>query len=409
LQFPIFIARRFLARQKGTFSAFIIRLAIIATALGVAVMVISLALISGFKFAIREKLFSFWGQVLVVPYDAQGSDIVATNPIVYDPNLLKQIATTPHVTQVAPFALKPGIIHANEEIEGIRLKGVTPEFRFNKGLAFSGKGIRFQDTGYAKSIILSQTTAARLNLKIGDDLLLYAIDPGSTAPRIRKLEVTGFFHTGMEEVDKQFAICDLRLIQRLSNWDSNQISGYQVELDNTSLADTMANLIYDQYIQPPMESYSITHVYEGIFSWLNMQDVNARILLIIVGIMAVINLSAALLILMVDRSVTIGMLKALGMPDAGLQYIFIYLAGLIGLWGLFLGNVLGLGLCLLQQHFGFLHLPEDTYYMETVPVRIIWWHVLMIDAGTLLLCLLCMTLPTLYIRRIQTARVLQFK
>lgn len=372
-------------------------------------MVISTALISGFKYEIREKLFSFWGQVLVVPYYSEGSDITVTTPITADPQLSRSIAGTAHVSQVAPFILKPAIIHAKGEMEGIRLKGVTAGFRFHKGLALTGRGLGFGDTAYSKDIILSRTTAARLNLKEGDHLLLYAIDPGSTAPRVRKLQVAGLFHTGMEEVDKEFGICDMRLLQRLSDWDSNQISGYQIELDNTSLADTMASQIYYNYLQPPMESYSITHTYEGVFSWLNMQDVNARILLIIVGIMAVINLSAALLILMVDRSVTIGLLKALGMPDAGLQYIFIYLAGLIGLWGLLLGNVLGLGLCLLQQHLGFLHLPEDTYYMQTVPIRIIWWHVLMIDAGTLLLCLLCMTLPTLYIRRIQTARVLQFK
>lgn len=409
MRFPVFIARRFLARQKGTFSAFIIRLAITATALGVAVMVISMALISGFKFAIREKLFSFWGQVLVVPYDAKGTDVVAANPIEYDAKLRKEITGMQHVTQVAPFALKPGIIHANGEMEGIRLKGIDRNFRLNKGLGLTGGSIDFNDTAYSKDIILSQSTAIRLNLKRGDQLLLYSIDPGGIAPRVRRLQVTGLFHTGMEEVDKNFAICDIRLIQRLSNWSNTMISGYQVELSNSALADTMADRIYERYIQPPMESYSIPRTYEGVFSWLNMQDVNARILLIIVGIMVVINMSAALLILMVDRSVMVGLLKALGLPDAGLQHIFIYLAGLIGLWGLLFGNILGLGLCLLQQHFGFMHLPEDTYYMETVPVRIIWWHVALIDAGTLLLCVFCMTLPTLYIRRIQPARVLQFK
>lgn len=408
LRFPVFIARRFLTRQRGTFSAFIIRLAIVATALGVAVMVISTALISGFKFAIREKLFSFWGEVMVVPYDANGGDIGTSAPVRFDPQLLRNIGQMDGVSSITPFILSPAIVQSDRQMEGLRLKGITANYTLSSSLSFSGQPIRFTDTGYSRNVILSRTTADRLNLKINDEVFLYFLEPGKT-PRIRKLLVSGTFHTGMEEVDKQFALCDMRLLQRLNNWQPDEISGYQVELKNTAQADTMANLIYERYIQPPMESYSITKVYEGIFSWLGMQDVNARILLAIMSIMAIINLGATVLILMVDRSVMIGLLKALGMPDGMLQYIFLYLAGLIGLLGLFFGNLFGIGLCLLQQHFGFMHLPEDTYYMHTVPVRLIWWHIALIDAGTLLLCVLCMTLPTLYIRRIQPARVLQFK
>jgi len=407
LQLPVFIARRFLARQKGTFSAFIIRLAIVATALGVAVMLISTALISGFKFTIREKLYSFWGQVLIVPYDAGGVDIVGASPVQYDLQLQKQIAGMAGVSQISHFAMRPTIIQANQQIEGIRLKGISQSYQFSKGISFSGHAISYSDTDYSKNIIISQTTASRLQLKTGDPLLLYSLEPGSA--RVRKLIVSGIYHTGMEEVDKQFALCDIRLVQRLSHWKPDEISGYQVELKNTALADTMAAQMHDRYVAPPMEAYSIGHIYEGIFSWLSMQDVNARILLIIVAIMAVINLGAALLILMVDRAVIVGLLKALGMPESGLRSIFLYLAGLIGLWGLFFGNILGLGLCFLQQHFGFLHLPEDTYYMRTVPIRLIWWHICLIDVSTLIICIVCMVLPTLYIRRIQPARVLQFK
>ncbi len=407
MRISVFIARRFLARQKGTFSAFIIRLAIVATALGVAVMVISTALISGFKYTIREKLFSFWGQVLVVPYDAQGGDIVAADPVLYDSVLYHQIRSMDGVRQVSVFAMRPAIIQANQQIEGVRLKGITEDYQFSKGISFTGKPIAYNDTDYSRSIIISKTTASRLQLKQGDPLLLYSLEPG--AARVRKLIVSGIYHTGMEEVDKQFALCDMRLVQRLSHWQRDEISGYQVELTNTALADTMAAQMHDRYVAPPMEAYSISNIYEGIFSWLNMQDVNARILLSIVAIMAVINLGAALLILMVDRAVILGLLKALGMPESGLRRIFLYLAGLIGLWGLFFGNLLGIGLCLLQQHFGFMHLPEDTYYMRTVPIKLVWWHIAVIDTSTLLLCIVCMALPTLYIRRIQPAKVLQFK
>ena len=370
-------------------------------------MIVSTGFISGFKFAIREKLYSFWGQVLSVPFDANQGDIVSATSIRYDASLQQQVQQMPGVKQVSPFALRPSIIMANKQMEGLRMKGITKNYQFSKGISFKGRPISFSDTGYAKDILLSQTTAARLNLQTGDPVMLYSLEPGNV--RVRKLILAGIYHTGMEEVDKQFAICDIRLLQRLSNWQPDEISGYQVTLNNPELADTMASQIYDRFIQPPLESYSINHTYEGIFSWLGMQDVNARILLIIVAIMAVINLSAALLILMVDRAVMVGLLKALGMPYAGLRNIFLYLAGLISLSGLFFGNLLGLGICWAQQYFGFLHLPEDTYYIHTVPVRIIWWHIVVIDLATLVLCMLCMTLPTLYIRRIQPVRVLQFK
>lgn len=409
MRFPFFIARRFLARQKGTFSSFIIRLAILATGMGVAVMLVSMAFIGGFKYTIREKLFSFWGQVLVVPYDANQSDIVPAAPIQEDKALQHQIAGMEHVVQVAPFALRPTILQANQQMEGIRLKGINGNYRFSPGISFTGKKIDFGDTAYAKEIIISQTTANRLQLKAGDAVLLYFVEPGVSTPRVRKLTVSGLYHTGMEEVDKQFALCDLRLLQRLSNWAPDEISGYQVDLDNTSLADTMAVQIHERYIMPPLSAQSITEVYEGVFSWLGMQDVNARILLIIVSIVAIINLGASIIILMVDRAVMVGLLKALGMPPAKLRHIFLYLAGLIGGCGLILGNVLGLGLCWLQLRFGFIHLPEDTYYMRTVPVRLLWWQIALIDSATLALCVICTTLPTLYIRRIQPARVLQFK
>ncbi|MBS1616282.1 MAG: ABC transporter permease [Bacteroidetes bacterium] len=393
--------------QKGTFAAFIIRLAMGATALSVAVMIVAIAFIGGFKETIREKLFSFWGEVLVVPYDANSNDIVSAQPVPIDSGLMKKIQTIPGVTAVYPFILKPGILQSAGEMEGIRLKGITPGQQFPSSIRFKGKGIDFSDSGYAKQIILSQRTADRLRLKPGDDLRLYFISGGS--PRIRKLQVTGTYHTGMEEVDRQFALCDTRLLQRLAGWEQNEISGYQVELAYGQNPDTLANEIYYRYLSPPMDAQSIKQVYEGVFSWLGTQDTNGRILLIIVGIVALINLASAMLILMVDRATMIGLLKALGMPPRALWMLFLSLAGLIGGCGILLGNLLGLGLCLAQVQFGFIHLPEETYNMSTVPVRLVGWQILTLDAGTLLLCILCTLLPLLYIRRIQPARVLHFQ
>jgi lipoprotein-releasing system permease protein len=370
-------------------------------------MIVAISFIGGFKQAIREKLFSFWGEVLVVPFDANNTDIVSALPIGLDSQLLVQIRGMSGVKHVYPFVLRPGILQSSGEMEGIRLKGVTKDQRFPSGISFTGAPIQFGDTAYAQQVILSQTTAARLRVKAGDAVRLYFITAG--VPRIRKLTVAGLYHTGMDEVDRQFAICDARLLQRLSDWAPDEISGYQVELHDNRLADTMAAQIYERYIMPPMSAQSITEVYPGVFSWLGTQDTNGRILLIIMAIVAIINLASAMLILMVDRSVMIGLLKALGMAPQKLWSLFLCVAGLIGGLGILIGNVLGLGLCLAQQHYQFIDLPEETYNMSTAPVSIIPWQILLVDVGTLVLCILCTALPLLYIRRIQPARVLQFQ
>jgi lipoprotein-releasing system permease protein len=370
-------------------------------------MILSLAFIGGFKHVIREKLFSFWGEVLIVPFDANSNDITSGLPVRLDRQLVAQVGGMAGVDHVYPFALRPGIIQSAGEMEGVRLKGITAGQVFPPGLSFSGSPIHFNDTGYAQQIILSHRTAARLNIKAGDAVKLYFINTG--VPRIRKLTVAGTYHSGMEEIDRQFALCDIRLVQHLSGWAPDEISGYQVELADNRLADSMAFRIYDRYVTPPMSTYSIPEVYEGVFSWLGTQDTNGRILLIIVGIVAMINLASAMLILMVDRAVMIGLLKALGMAPRGLWALFLSIAGLIGAAGILLGNVLGLGLCIVQQQTGFIRLPEETYNMDTVPVRILWWQIALLDAGALLLCVACAALPLLYIRRVQPARVLQFE
>ena len=217
------------------------------------------------------------------------------------------------------------------------------------------------------------------------------------------------YHTGMEEMDKYFAVCDIRLLQRINNWSADSINGYQVDLDNEKYADTIAAFIHYNLINAPMEAYTTSDNYAFIFDWLKLQNLNGIILLAIMAAVSIINMGAVLLILMVDRAMMIGLLKALGMPFETTRNIFLGIAALIGTVGIVLGNILGLGLCWLQQTFGLLKLPEAAYYMKYVPVKIIWWHIAVVDIVTLVLCVLCMWLPTLYIRRIQPARVLQFK
>jgi len=409
LNLPFFIARRYLLRQKGSFSSFIIRLAILATALSVAVMVIALAFINGFKYEIREKLFSFWGHVHITEFNPNTANLISTAPITLDEQLLHRLKEIPDIVRVVPYAVRPGILQANKTMEGIKLKGITASYQLPSQIKFEGRAIDFSDTAYSKEILLSQTTANRLQLTAGDQLLLYFLDPGSITPRIRKVTVTGLFHTGMDEVDREFAVCDIRLLQRINNWNADHINGYQLDLKQAALADTVANLIFNDFIDAPLTTNTMQDIYPNVFDWLQLQDINAQIVLIIMAIVAVINLAVALLILIVEQARTVGLLKALGMPYGSLRNVFLYYAALIAFAGILLGNVVGLGFCYLQQQTGFLKLSEATYYMSQVPVRINYGYILLLDAATLLVCLLCMWLPTLYIRRILPARVLQFK
>lgn len=370
-------------------------------------MILSLAFIGGFKEVIRDKLFAFWGEVVIGPYDSNSQLIVQSAPVQLDAQLVTQVRGTPGVTAVYPFAVRPGILKSKGEMEGIRLKGITQAQRFRPEIRFTGASIDFRDTAYSRDIVLSERTAARLDIKAGDSLRLYVIT--AETPRIRKLRVAGLYHTGMEEIDRQFALCDMRLVQQLSDWTASDISGYQVELRDNREADSVAEQIYYSYITPPMDARSIPSIYESVFGWLKTQDTNGRILLIIVGIVALINLASSMLILMVDRAVMIGLLKALGMAPNKLWALFLCLAGLISGLGVIIGNVIGIGLAMAEDRWQFISLPEETYNVSAVPVRIVWWQIIALDAGTLALCVACTMLPLLYIRRIQPARVLHFK
>ena len=404
-----FIARRNLLRQKGSFSSFIIRLAVLATGMSVAVMVLAIAFITGFKFEIREKLFSFWGHVHITNYNPNASNLLSAEPIRWDTDLVDRVKTLQHVKRVAPYAVRPAILRASGTMEGIKLKGVTSEYGLPDRVSRKGGWIDFSDSAYSKEIVLSEVTADRLRLKVGDDLQLYFLEPGSTVPRIRKVVVAGLFHTGMDEVDREFGVCDLRLLQRINNWQPDNINGYQVDLDNSAYADTVSNKIFNEYIEAPLTSSTMKEIYPNIFDWLQLQDLNAQLVLIIMAIVAIINMAGTLLIVIVEQARLIGLLKALGMTQRGTQQIFLFHSGVIALAGILLGNLIGLSVYFLQKQTGFLKLTEATYYVSEVPVRLLWWHVVVIDVTTLLLCLFCMWLPSLYIRRIQPAKVLQFK
>ena len=408
---PLFLAQRFLRKQKGSFSAFIIRLAAGATALSVAVMLVAAAIVTGFQSTIEAKIHLFWGHLLVTPYSANPAELMSEVSVFRDSNTEAQMGHALGGVPLTPYALQPAILRTPNALEGIQLKGIPAGYHLPAGTERTGEELDFSDTAYSKDILLSRTTATRLELHTGDNLQLYFLHQGSALPRIRKLRVAGIYHTGLDEVDRNFALCDIRLVQRLAGWAPFEITGYQIDLprERAGEAEKLAQHFYDAVLPATLRAYTLPERYPQLFDWLRLQATNVRVLLGIMALIAIINLAAALLILMVDRARTVGLLQALGMSRGALMQLFIALAGGIGLLGCILGTGVALLLCGLQKATGFMKLPEETYYMHTVPVEVVGWHLLLINGVTLLLCLICMSLPALYLRRLSPTKVLQFK
>ena len=301
MNLSFFIARRYLIKQKGAFSSFIIRLAVVATALSVAVMIVAMAIVTGFKYAVTEKLYSFMGHVHVLPFDETKSNAMSyAEPVYYDHALVVRMKQLQHVTAVSPFVVRPVIVQAHGQMEGLQLKGVDKDYRFLSGISVSGAPISYGDSGYARQIILSQATAERLDILSGDTVQLDFIENGF--PSIRRVRVCGLYHSGMEEVDKNFGVCDIRLLQRINNWTADSINGYQLDLDNPAFADSIANYIHYNLTKAPMEAYTTQENFSFIFDWLELQGMNGTILLAIMGLVAIINMGAVHVFLCVVAS-----------------------------------------------------------------------------------------------------------
>lgn len=407
-----FIGKRIAFNQQKSFSRFIIRLSLIATTISVAVMVVTLALVNGFQDVVSQKVFSFWGHVRVQHYEPSKVTIAEELPIQKSASIEASIRSFQEVQDVYTFGTRYGILKKknNENMEGVLLKGVDAEYGFNRLDQFkvSGRWINFSDSSYSKEINISQATAKQLEVGLGDTLILFFIQPGAANPKARPLKIVGIFKTGIEEYDKAYAIGDLRMIQQLNNWEADEIGGYEIFLNDYALMDTVSWNIFEA-LPTGWNSRTIQEIYPNIFDWLNIQNLNKYVVLVIMLVVAIINLVTCLIILVLERTRMIGLLKALGMRDRSIQRIFHYQGSIVSLGGIAMGLTLGLGLCFLQQKTGFIRLNEEAYYMTVAPIKIVWWQVGAIAAGTFLVCMLVLSLPILITRMIHPVKAIQFR
>ena len=404
-----FIARRIAFNRQHSFSRFIIRLAVAATAISVMAMILTIAFTQGFQDAIAQKMYGFSGHIRVQHYEPEKAEIAEEQPIMANDTVLQTIRADPEVLIAQPFATKYAIVKGPESFEGLLLKGVGKKYDFRHLQQFlqSGRWISFPDTVYSSEINLSSYTAAQLNLHTGDKLLTYFIQPNGTH-RVRPMTVAGIFKTGVEDYDRLNAIVDIRLIQRLNNWQPDEIGGYELFIRDYRMADSVSNRIYFT-LPAGWNSLSINEIYGNIFDWINLFDTNVVIIIIIMALVAILNLVTCLIILLLERTHMIGLLKSLGSPDRTTQRVFVFHGAMITIGGILVGNILGLLICWLQQRYGFITLPEDTYFISAAAVKISWLQVLLVNLATFLICFAVLLIPSfLMIRRMRPVKALRF-
>ncbi|MEY3052695.1 MAG: hypothetical protein RLY31_2480 [Bacteroidota bacterium] len=428
-----FIARKVAFANRRSFSALIIRIAVAAVALSLAVMIIATAVITGFKHQIGEKIFGFWGHIHITNAQVNRNagevmpisgdqpfldDLLRTGRIPYTESwelagLEWPFERTRHtkggVRHVQRYALKPGIIKTRSEIEGIVLKGVGTDFdwRFFDKYLQEGERLPLSDSLTGSDVIISRQTADRLELKTGDRFIFSFVKDGELYPR--RFTVRGIYKTGLEEYDRKFALVDIRKARELLGWEGDQVAGFEVFLDDLADLDLFTEYIYLELLTPSLYSESVREKFPAIFEWLALQDINEVVILALMVVVALINMVTALMILILERTNMIGILKALGMRNWDIRKVFLYHSAYIVGLGLFWGNLLGIGCCWLQERYGLIRLDEENYYLSVAPVELSWVHILLLNGGALLVILSFLTIPSWLVSRISPLKAIRFR
>ncbi len=413
LNTELFIAKRIIGTRgdKKTFSRSIVGIATFGIALGLAVMIVAVSIVTGFKKEISNKVIGFGSHVQIVNMDSNSS--YETSPIPKELTSIDRIAAMDMIDHVQSFAIKAGIIKTSENIQGAVLKGVSEDYdwTFMDENIIEGEQIRIYDSTRTNRVLISESIASLLELKVGDSFNMYFIqDP----PRARKFTIAGIYRTSLVEFDQLYIYADIKHIQRLNNWSTDQVSGYEVMLHDIRDAELATEYIRSEITTELLDdgaglkAVPIQERYNQIFDWLNLQDMNVVIIILLMVIVAGFNMISGLLILILERTNMIGILKALGTVNASIRTIFLYQSSYLALRGLMWGNIIGLVLCFLQWKFEIVGLDPSSYFLDTVPINFNLLHILALNAGTLLITFIFLLIPSMIISRISPERSIRF-
>lgn len=414
MNLELFIARRIHFSKEGEeqkVSPPAIRIAIAGIAIGLAVMILAVAIVIGFKKEIREKVIGFGSHIQVTNFDSNTT--FETHPIAATDSLIEAIAADPSIAYIERYATKPGILKTDSAFMAVVLKGVGPEYDwtfFKKNLK-QGEVLELSDSVASNDVLISASIASKMHLKTGDSFLTYFIQDNV---RARKFRIAGIYQTDFTDYDKLFLVGDLRHVQRLNGWRPDQVSGLEVLVNNYDRLDETSDNLYFKLLNKKDHygsSYYVRSIKElnpQIFSWLELLDMNVWVILILMAVVAAFTMISGLLIIILERTNMIGILKALGYSNRRIRRVFLYVSLFLIGKGLIWGNVIGIGLCLLQKHFHWIKLNPDTYYLDAVPIEMNYLYVVFLNLATVVISVLVLLGPSYVISRMNPVKSIRF-
>lgn len=410
MNLEFFIAKRLISakQHKSSISAPIIKIAIVAIAIGVIMMLVAFATGIGLQQKIREKMSAFTGHITISSYDNNNSQ-VSLMPISKDQDFYPEFTSVDGIDHVQATAYLGGVIRTETDFEGIIVKGVGTDYNWSYFEDFLVEGELPDLSGNLNDeVLISNYTANRLGLEVGDKVPTYFLrEATSRTPLIRAFEVTGIYNSGFQDFDELYMLADIRHVQRINRWEKDEVGNFEVFLEDFSQVEEKGREIYEN-TGSFLDTRTIKQQYYSIFEWLSLFDFNIALIIGIMILVAGINMITALLVLILERTQMIGILKALGSSDWIIRKIFLYNAGYLILLGLFWGNLIGLGLLFAQKYLKLIPLNPETYYVTEAPVYIGWQYIVGVNAGTLLLCMLMLLIPSYIITRISPVRAMKF-
>ena len=408
MKFELFITRHIIGKEKENLSRPAVRIGIISIALGLAAMIVAIAILTGFQTEIRDKVSGFSAHITITSYDFNKS--LESSPVLTEQSFYPHLDTLEDVKHIQVFATKGGIIKTDNEMEGVILKGIGRDYDWTilEGWLKEGEIPEYVDSVRSTDILISSLIADKLEFELGDDVRMYFVTEGQKQPRGRKFTIAGIYSSGFEDFDAHYIYADIRQIQRLNNWNENMVSGFEVMVNDFDRVEEVG-MELKSYIGYHLKSETVKQTEEQIFSWLELQDMNVIVIVVLMVIVAGFSMISALLILILEKTNMIGILKALGSRNSSIRRIFIYNAAYIIGIGLLWGNIVGIGLCLLQHYFSLVPLPVESYYVSTVPIQLSWPYILILNLGTFIFCTLMLILPSFVITRITPVKAIRFK